>query len=116
MDVDIVPIDGDFLPAPGFLQGVDHLARHVALVMFGKHCVGGENAAGLELALRYHPLPFPKQIGHDTLKVYGHVDLAISHGEAHLQIVAALNTARFHQPTNAHTRAWRNALFSEVGR
>jgi hypothetical protein len=84
--------------------------------MFGKHRVGGENAAGLELALRYHSLPFPKQVGHDTLKVYGDVDLAVSHGEAHLQIVAALNTAWFHQPTNAHTRAWRNSLFGEVSR
>ena len=26
-----------FLPAPGFLQGVGHLARHVAFVMLGKH-------------------------------------------------------------------------------
>ena len=29
-----------FLPAPGLLQRIDHLARHIALVMLGEHGVG----------------------------------------------------------------------------
>src|SRR5262245_7748776 len=103
-----------FLPASGFLQGIDYLARHIALIMFGKDRVCGENAARPEPAFCYYTLPFPEQVGHDALIVHGHVSLAVGHGEAHLQIGAALYAAWFHQPADPHARPWRDMLFGEV--
>src|SRR5262245_41189566 len=105
-----------FLPASGFLQGIDYLARHIALIMFGKDRVCGESAARPEPAFCYYTLPFPEQVGHDALIVHGHISLAVGQGEAHLQIVAALYAAWFHQPADSHARPWRDMLFGEVSR
>src|SRR5262245_9393437 len=105
-----------FLPASGFLQGIDYLARHIALIMFGKDRVCGESAVRPEPAFCYYTLPFPEQVGHDALIVHGHISLAVGQGEAHLQIVAALYAAWFHQPADSHARPCRNMLFGEVSR
>src|ERR1700722_16251874 len=39
-----------FLPAAGALQGIDHLGRHVTLIVFGEDFAGGEDTARFERA------------------------------------------------------------------
>ena len=84
------------LPAPRFLQGVHHFARHITFIVLGEHAVGGKSAAGLKLAFRNYTLPFAKQVRHYTLIIYVNIGLAVGYCEGDLQIIAALQAARLH--------------------
>src|ERR1700730_4967297 len=81
------------LPVSLLLQGFDHLARHVILVMLGEHGVGHKGAPRLDASLGDDALPFAKQVGHDAVVADRNVLVAIGHLEAELKIVAALQSA-----------------------
>jgi hypothetical protein len=57
-----------FLPASAlFLERVDHLARHIALVMIGENRIGPHLAGRLEHAFGDHPLTLAEQVRQQTL-------------------------------------------------
>src|SRR4051812_30545388 len=73
-----------FLPVSLFLQGFDHLAWHVILIMLGEHGLGPERAARLDMPLGYHALPLAEQVGHDPHVADRNVLVAVGHREADL--------------------------------
>src|SRR5450759_2505413 len=103
-------LPGAFFPAAALLQGVDHLTRHITFIMLGEHHIG-HDAAGLELALGDHALPFPEQVWHDALIAHRYVALAVGDLEADVQVLAALHAAGLDQSADANPRAHRHMLF-----
>src|SRR3990172_541212 len=102
-------LSGAFFPAAGLLQGVGHLARHIAFIVLGEHHIGHE-AARIELALGDHALPLAEQIRHNALIAYQNIALAVGDFEANVQIVAALDAAGLDQSADADTVTERNLL------
>src|ERR1043165_1277540 len=50
------------LPAPGLLQRIHHLARHIALVMLGENRIGLKQPIGADFAFDHDALPFAEQV------------------------------------------------------
>src|SRR5260370_9449775 len=90
------------LPVSLLLQGFDHLARHVILVMLGEHGVRHKGASRLDASLGDHALPFAKQVGHDAVVADWNVLVAIGHLKAKLQIVPAHKAAALHHASEAN--------------
>src|ERR1700733_4918497 len=105
-----------FLPTPLFLKRIDHLARHIALIVLGENRLGSHLTRRRKDAFGDNALTLSKQVRQQTLIRHFEIMRAVGKDERDVLVRGLDDRAGLHEAADAQPRARSDRFLSDFGR